>query len=218
MVIRFLDVELDVAARTVTRGGTAVHLSPKSFSVLTLLVEERPRAVPKTELLDRVWSGTFVTDASLTRTVHEIREALGDAAGSRIIRTVHGMGYAFAAAVHEAGGGGTVTRRPAAAPVAWLVTGARAIPLTEGEWRIGRDPAALLPLPSALVSWHHARLVVSADGVVVEDLGSKNGTVVGGQRLASPRPLADGDDIVIAGVTLVFRRGDKRTETETAER
>ena len=98
MVIRFRDCVLDRDARALVRRGRPVHLTPKAFDVLALLVSERPRALKKVEILDRVWPGTFVTDASLTRTIHEIREAIGDES-STTIRTVHGHGYAFAAEV-----------------------------------------------------------------------------------------------------------------------
>lgn len=209
---------LDGDARIVTRGSIPVHLSPKALDVLLLLVSERPRAVPKAEMLDRVWPGTFVTDASLARTIHEIRDALGDADGTTMIRTVHGHGYAFAAEAVEFPGravaaGGHVGARS----TGWLLTGGRAIPLTDGEVRIGRDPAADVPLESALASWHHARLVVDAGTVTLEDLGSKNGTSVRGQPLAGHAVLEDGDDIVIAGTRIVFRRGEKQSETETAD-
>ena len=98
MAVRFLDCELDPAARALSRGGKPAHLTPKALDLLLLLVAERPRAVGKSELLDRVWPDTFVTDASLARTVHEIRDAIGD---DSAIRTVHGHGYSFAAAAEE---------------------------------------------------------------------------------------------------------------------
>ena len=78
MAIRFRDCVLDRDARALVRDGLTVHLTPKAFEVLALLVSERPRALKKAEILDRVWPGTFVTDASLTRTIHEIRDAIGD--------------------------------------------------------------------------------------------------------------------------------------------
>jgi len=46
---------------------------------------------------------------------------------------------------------------------------------------------------------------VSRDGVVIEDLGSKNGTFVGGRRIDGPTPLTDGDEVRIGDVSLVFR-------------
>ena len=218
MVIRFRDCVLDHDARALVRSGRTVHLTPKAFDVLALLLSERPRALKKAEILDRVWPGTFVTDASLTRTIHEIREAIGDE-GSTTIRTVHGHGYAFAAdAVEEA-------PSPGASPAAsadrrifgWLLVGVSAAPLLEGITTIGRDPTTTVPLQSPTSSWHHARLEVSADHVRLEDLGSKNGTLVRGQRITGPIDLQDGDDIIIGTTRLVFRRGEKRVATVTDE-
>ena len=99
MKVRFADCVLDVDARTVCRETAAIHLSPKAFDFLAALVEHRGRALSKAELLERVWPDVFVSEASLARVVREIREALGDSPhDSRIIRTVHRYGYAFAAA------------------------------------------------------------------------------------------------------------------------
>jgi DNA-binding winged helix-turn-helix (wHTH) protein len=217
VVTRFLDCVLDGGARSLRRGGAQLHLTPKAFEVLLLLVAERPRAMPKTEILDRVWPGTFVTDASLARTIHEIRDAIGDNAATPAIRTVHGHGYAFTA---EAADLDEPRRRTASTAVepqvlAWLLLGAQAIPLTAGEALIGRDPVVAVPLESLQASWHHARIVVTAAQATIEDLGSKNGTQVRGHRVAAAWVLQDGDDIVIGATRLVFRTGEKVGETVT---
>jgi DNA-binding winged helix-turn-helix (wHTH) protein len=214
---RLGDFVLDGEARSLTRGVVPVRLTPKALDVLLLLVAERPRVVSKTELLDRVWAGTFVTDASLARTVHEIRDALGDAAAT--VRTVHGHGYAFQAEATDVDAGTSDAGRPRGgrAALAWLLTGSSAIPLAEGEALAGRDPSVAVPLQSSLASWHHARIVVAESAATIEDLGSKNGTEVCGERLTSCRDLGDGDSIAIGGIRLVFRAGEKPRETETAE-
>jgi DNA-binding winged helix-turn-helix (wHTH) protein len=219
MLIKFATTTVDVDARAVSHGHETVHLTPKAFDVLVLLAMARPRAVPKAEILDRVWPGTFVTDASLARTVHEIREAIGDRGGS-VIRTVHGHGYAFAAeAVDEYPQ--LSPAPPAAAPAgprrAWLYLGMQAIPLHDGLVVIGRDPGASISLPHPQTSWQHVRLMVSADRVTIEDLGSKNGTYVRGQRLTAPTDLTDGDDVLMGTTRLVFvRDAGKRGTTATA--
>jgi DNA-binding winged helix-turn-helix (wHTH) protein len=207
MLIKFATTTIDVDARTVSYEAGLVHLTPKAFDVLVLLALARPRAVPKTEILDRVWPGTFVTDASLARTVHEIRDALGDADGS-VVRTVHGHGYAFAAdAVEEYPELRSArSAAPAGAPRAWLYLGVQPVPLHDGVLVIGRDPAASISVPFPQTSWQHARLTVSAAGVSIEDLGSKNGTYVRGQRLTAPTDLANGDDVLMGTTRLVFVR------------
>ena len=214
MAVRFLDCELDPDARILRRRGRPVHLTPKALDLLVVLVTERPRAVPKTELLDRIWPGTFVTDASLARTVHEIREAIGDAAA---IRTVHAHGYAFAVGAMEIE---PTPDQPTSASSqdvrVWIVLDGRAVPLADGASTIGRDPSVAMPLTSAQVSWHHARLEISGVDAVIEDLGSKNGTSVNGVRISAPAALGDGDAIDIAGTRLVFRTSERSIGTKTA--
>jgi EmrB/QacA subfamily drug resistance transporter len=72
-----------------------------------------------------------------------------------------------------------------------------------GELEIGRDPGLGLALgEDSLVSKRHARLEVRADGLVLEDLGSRNGTFVNGQRIQGAVFVQPGDRIVIGGTTL----------------
>lgn len=69
--------------------------------------------------------------------------------------------------------------------------------LKEETITLGRDPACSEPLEDPLVSWHHARLVRSSGKVVLEDLGSRNGTFVDGVRLSSRTELQTGQEIGI---------------------
>lgn len=63
-----------------------------------LLVEARPRAVGRDALYQALWPDTFVVEANLSNLIGEIRAGLGDSAQhARVIRTLHGFGYAFAA-------------------------------------------------------------------------------------------------------------------------
>ncbi len=215
MITRFLDCELDHGARLLRRAGAPVHLTPKAIDVLLLLVSRRPDAIAKAEILEQVWPGTFVTDASLARTVHEVRDAIG-AGGQAAIRTVHGYGYAFQAAATDADPTVPAAAQGDASPVrAWLVLGGRALPLRDGEALVGRDPAAAIHVESRLASWHHARLSVTAAGVTIEDLGSKNGTSVRGARLEGVAVLVDDDDIVVGDLRLLFRSGARVIPTRT---
>jgi TolB-like protein/DNA-binding winged helix-turn-helix (wHTH) protein/Tfp pilus assembly protein PilF len=104
MPIVFGDFTLDKSRRQLLRAGEPVHLSPKAFQLLSILVEASPAAVSKADLQDRLWPGTFVTEGSLATLVTELRSSLGDAARERrFIRTLYGFGYSFAAALQEAG-------------------------------------------------------------------------------------------------------------------
>ena len=107
-VARFGPFTLDPATRQLQRGAEVVHLTPKAFDLLTLLVGEAPRVVAKAEAHDRLWPGTFVSDATLVGVVKELRRALEDRDQSApIVRTAHGVGYALAVAVERATGGAT---------------------------------------------------------------------------------------------------------------
>ena len=188
-----------------------VHLSPKAYELLRVLVETRPRAVAKRELHERLWPSTFVSEATLASLVAELREALGERGReARFIRTVHGFGYAFSGKTGEA-------EDSPIAPIAnWLICNGREKALGEGEHLIGRDAAVAMPLSSATVSRHHARIVIAGPVATLEDLGSKNGTYLRGQAVKSPVQLADGDQIRIGAFLLTFRTitGGGSTETQ----
>src|SRR5687767_1201583 len=77
-VIRFLDVDVDVATETVRRADQEVRLRHKSFQVLLYLLTNRNRLVSRDELFDAVWDGAAVTEDTLVQCVVEIRKALGD--------------------------------------------------------------------------------------------------------------------------------------------
>src|SRR5262245_59009645 len=217
MAIRFGDCTLDAGARRFLRAGEAVHLPPKAFELLLLLVESRPRAVSKAELLDRIWPGVFVSDASLAKTVSKIREAIGLSDDTAILRTVHGYGYAFAAAAEDDGPPlePAAPQRPA---LCWLFCGAREFPLHDGEHIVGREPTAAICLDSPKVSRRHARFLVNGVSATLEDLGSKNGSFVRGVRIAAPTPLQSGDHTRIGPFTLIFRVGTYSGTTQTEAR
>jgi DNA-binding winged helix-turn-helix (wHTH) protein len=202
LTVRFADCTLDIGARRLTRAGYEVHLPPKAFDLLKLLIENRPRVLPKAELIERVWPGVFVSDASLAKVVSRIRKAIGQVDDTRIVRTVHGSGYAFAAELDGQTGGESVAAIPAGC---CLVCGRREFPLVDGEHIVGRDSAASIRLDSPKVSRQHARLVVDGVSATVHDLGSKNGSFVRGIRVTAPTTLRPGDDLRIGPFALVFQ-------------
>lgn len=68
---------------------------------------------------------------------------------------------------------------------------------------IGRDPAAGMSLPDdGLVSQHHARVTPTDEGLVLEDLGSRNGTFVNGDQVAAPTLLVAGDQVLVGETTI----------------
>jgi DNA-binding winged helix-turn-helix (wHTH) protein len=74
---------------------------------------------------------------------------------------------------------------------------------------LGRDPECDIHIPDRQVSRHHARIVPTEEGVIVEDLGSKNGTHRNGKRVQEATKLSDGDMIHIAlAQKLIFFSSD----------
>jgi Tol biopolymer transport system component/DNA-binding winged helix-turn-helix (wHTH) protein len=99
---RFDDFVLDVDRLEVRRHELVLALEPKAFRVLLYLIQNRERAVPKEELMEKVWAGSFVTDNALTRVIAQIRKQLGDNAREpRYIETLATTGYRFVAPVAE---------------------------------------------------------------------------------------------------------------------
>jgi DNA-binding winged helix-turn-helix (wHTH) protein len=211
MSVAFGDCSFDAAARQVTRGGRPVELSPKATELLLALVDSRPRALSRAEICDRLWPGTFVSDASLRQVVMELRRALGDDPREpRYVRTVRRFGYAFNG---EAGGDSSPAGPPRPSRCS-LLRGAIEIPLREGENLLGREPEAAVRLVSEKASRRHARIVVDERGAVLEDLGSKNGTRVNALRVDAPVVLSPGDRIEIGRELLVFCQATGTTRTD----
>ena len=65
---------------------------------------------------------------------------------------------------------------------------------------IGRDPQCDIPLQYPMVSWRHARITRAAEGVLVEDLGSRNGTYVGGIRVTGKVLVKPGQEIGLGSI------------------
>ena len=213
MPTRFGEFVLDPQRRQLFRGEEAVHLTPKAFELLGLLLDRRPQAVGRDELESRVWGRTHVAETSVAGVVAELRRALGDhERPPRFIRTVHGFGYAFCGTVEgapETPGAGEVVYR-----IAWQ---RREVSLHPGVNLLGRESDAVAWIDSSTVSRRHARIVVGTEGAVLEDLGSRNGTFVGGRRIEAPVPLHDRDEIRLGSVTMTFRVWTA-SETESAPR
>lgn len=219
MRLSFGDCVFDSGTREVLHHNRPLDLSPKAFALLDVLIANRPNAVSKEEIHERLWPGTFVSDASVANQVAELRAALGDDARQpRIIRTVHRFGYAFlaeAAPISE-----SRSAKPSGAPVCRLIWDGREIRLSAGENLIGREEDVAVWIDDSSVSRRHARIVVDADGATLEDLGSKNGTHVGGKKIRGAVRLADRDEIRVGPARMVFRlyrpAGSTATASESA--
>jgi DNA-binding winged helix-turn-helix (wHTH) protein len=204
MRVRFGSFEFDTATRELLLAGQPVHLSPKSFDLLQILVERRPALVTKTELQDRLWPDSVVLEANLGNAVAEIRKALGDDSRSpTFVWTVSRRGYRFSADV-EIVGAPTPERAPGALTW-WLVWKDTILPLSEGDNVVGRNPNSGIWINAGSVSRVHAHIVIAGGRATVEDRRSTNGTFVNGARIASRHPLVDGTRVTFGSEEAVFR-------------
>jgi eukaryotic-like serine/threonine-protein kinase len=104
-VFRFENCTIDPARRTCVCGEKPVGLTPRSFDLLLYLVTHSGRCIPKEELLSALWPDSFVEERNLSQHVFLLRKALAeDRLGERVIVTVPGRGYQFAARVDVQGG------------------------------------------------------------------------------------------------------------------
>jgi DNA-binding winged helix-turn-helix (wHTH) protein len=206
---RFGPFAFDALRRQLLRDEREIHLTPKAFDLLAVLIGAAPRVVPKREIYERLWHGGVVSDATLVGLIKEMRRALGDHdRRTPLIRTVHRVGYAFAAPLAGAA-------QPADNTWRWLVASGRRVSLLDGENLIGRDPAARLQLDDSTVSRRHARIMLNGSDALLEDLGSKNGTCVGGVRVDGPVALRDGDRIAFGRVFATYREASTGLSTAT---
>lgn len=211
---QFGDYTLNIDRASLTCGGEAVALRPKSFALLEYLVMHAGRLVSKDELLAAVWAGVVVTEDSLTRCVSEVRAALGDTQ-QQIIKTVSRRGYLFAAAVlvlspHAGESAVAVPERSgpgfnaAAAPLAkrlkasWLalpallLVGALVIGWHNG-WRSANPPArplSVVVLPFVTSGTTSADMPESLAGALTDDLTSALARLHGVHVVSASNALA----------------------------
>lgn len=204
-------IVIDLGARVVRRGGNDVHLPPKAFDLLLILVRNQPNAVSHEQLHASLWPGVHVSETSLPALVAQLRKALGDAAEQgRVIRTLARVGYAFVGDVTLAG------HELVGAPVCRLVWRRRPFEVPAGESVIGRDRGCAIRIEAESVSRHHAKLNATERAVSIEDLGSKNGTWVGGDRIHGIVALTDGMCVRLGAETIRVELTVDERPTKTA--
>ena len=99
-VIAFADLKLYPRKKIVERNGQAIHLGPKEFDILALLMERPGQVYSRTQLLDHVWGhGIYIEDRTIDVHFSRLRKALNSNKNGNnhpdIIRTVRGSGYAL---------------------------------------------------------------------------------------------------------------------------
>lgn len=98
MEYQFNDFTLDPEKFELKQRGSLVAVEPQVFELLRLLLENRDRVVSKDEIIEKVWGGRFVSDASVSSRIKSARQAVGDDGTSQTcIRTIYGKGFRFVA-------------------------------------------------------------------------------------------------------------------------
>jgi len=180
----------------ISLDGQIVRLRPRAMDVLACLALEAGKLASKQDLIDAVWRTEFVSDHALTQVIAELRAAFGDdARNPTYIENIPRRGYRLVA---------TMTPVAASLPSAndvylpFKLQGEHGDhALSHGPNVIGRTADADISIDRTEVSRCHARIVVAGTTATIEDLGSKNGTYLNGERLQQPALLANGDEIWI---------------------
>ena len=94
--LRYADVEMDVVAHKVRRGGRAVPLGPTEFRLLRHLLEHPGRVFSRERLLDAVWAhDADIELRTVDVHVRRLRKAINEGGRADLIRTVRSAGYAL---------------------------------------------------------------------------------------------------------------------------
>ena len=96
MIYVFGEWELDTDPFELRRGESPVRVEPQVYDLLRFLLLNKERVVGRDELVEEIWDGRFVTDATISTCVKSARQAIGDDGRSqRFLQTVRGRGLRF---------------------------------------------------------------------------------------------------------------------------
>ena len=157
---------VEVEDRRLLRHGKPVMLTPKAFDILLALVGHSGRTVEKNDLMDEVWSDTFVEEGNLNRHVSTLRKILGDDPHEqRFIKTIPKHGYRFTADVREV----VESNGTLAAKNIYQLTPALSQAAHENFWSMTRIVIAALAVISCFLL---AALAISSRGQAIKQSGS----------------------------------------------
>lgn len=99
-IYKFGSFLLDERERQLTCEGNQIALTPKAFGTLLLLLQHAGHILEKQAMMEQIWPGTFVEEATLAQNIFTLRRALGeDATNIRYVETVPRLGYRFVSTV-----------------------------------------------------------------------------------------------------------------------
>ena len=207
---------LDLEEGFLRHGTEEVTLRPKTFEVLTYLVQHSGRLVTKTELIDAIWPETAITDNSLAQCLLELRRAIGDDA-QQVIRTVARRGYIFTApvttpvvewprAAESPAAGPSATGPAHSTPLRWRLSFAALLALAiAGGWvwygsarrPEGGEKLAVLPFKTIGSEDDSPYLALGMADALITKLSNVNRLVV--RPTSSVRKYATNQDPITAG-------------------
>ena len=115
MIYRFGEFSLDPPAFELRRGGDVIAVEPQVFAVLACLIENRDHVVSRDDLIEAIWNGRIVSEATISSRISAARHAIADTGEAQhAIRTIRSRGFRFIAEVvvsedadHDPGGSST---------------------------------------------------------------------------------------------------------------
>ncbi len=93
-ILQFSDVEMNLDAKSCTRAGKNIELTPKEFAFMEYLIRNTGRVISKTEIAEKVWDIHFDTGTNVIEVyVNYLRNKIDKPFDTKIIHTVFGAGY-----------------------------------------------------------------------------------------------------------------------------
>jgi DNA-binding response OmpR family regulator len=92
-LVRIGSLELDRRSRSVTRNQIPLELAPTAFSILLMLVEAWPRAVSRSDIIEKLWDGESPESDALRTHIFQLRRKLDKSFATPMLKTVHGVGF-----------------------------------------------------------------------------------------------------------------------------
>src|SRR5262245_32175480 len=98
-LLRYADLEIDRHERRASRAGRAISLTGKEFALLEFLMNRAPDPAPRSEIIEHVWDMRFDPNTNLVEVyINRMRQKLSENGGSKLIHTIHGVGYCMRSA------------------------------------------------------------------------------------------------------------------------
>lgn len=186
ILFKFGELTFHDASRQLMHHGVELRLSPQARRILRLLLLSWPATLSRDRLNEELWPSTFFCETTIDELVDELRVVLGSRKASAV-RVIDRSSYVLSADVQR------VSCPPL---VAALVSAHGGHPLYEGENSVGRASDNAIVLNDVRISRHHASIAVFRGRAWLRDLGSTNGTSIGGHSIgASPVAISSSSRI-----------------------